>query len=148
MVNLTIINKENLPVPTFLSTSTWVIYDDKPPTFYQGSTIHQCDEILIAFKQCDRGGDFSYFLSTTTTEKCQAYVNTFVRIFQLLKKQHRFKHIKKFTLETIEFHLSSEYVPPNLYSTNMVYMFCAHRFVEDVYLNIVFILQPNLFTII
>ena len=35
MVNLTIINKENLYVPTFLSTSAWVIYDDKPSTFYQ-----------------------------------------------------------------------------------------------------------------
>lgn len=148
MANLEVINRENLLVPKALSTSLWVIYDDAPPIFYQGSPIKACDEILIAIKQMDRGGDFSFFLQRKDAGRLQVYADTALSIFQLLKRQIRFKHLSKFTLAAIEVNLSKEYLPPNLYSTNMVYLFCVHRKVEDVYVNIVYTFLPNLFSVI
>ena len=47
MANLEVINKEDLPLPTALSTSTWIIYDDVPPTIFQGSPMEACDEIEV-----------------------------------------------------------------------------------------------------
>ena len=98
MANLEVINREDLPVPTALSISLWVIYDDAPPIFYQGSPIKACDEILIAIKQMDRGGDFSFFLQRKDAGRLQVYADTALSIFQLLKRQIRFKHLSKFTL--------------------------------------------------
>ena len=148
MANLEVINREDLPVPTALSISLWVIYDDAPPIFFQGSPIEACDEILIAIIQCDRGGDFSFFLQRKDAGRCQVYADTALSIFQLLKRQIRFKYFSKFTLAAIEFNLSKDYLPPNLYSTNLVYLFCVHRKVEDVYVNSVYTFLPNLFSVI
>ena len=66
MVNLEIKNRLELPIPATLSTSFNVIYDEAPPTFFQGSTMESCDELLFAIKKCDRESDFKFFFYKDT----------------------------------------------------------------------------------
>ena len=104
--------------------------------------------LLFAIKKCDREADFKFFVQRCNSDRFKVYADTAVSIFSKLQSYVQFKHLPKFTLASIEFHFTKVYSPPKLNSTNLVYLFCVHRKVEDVNVNIIYTFQPNLFSVL
>ena len=70
------------------------------------------------YKKCDRGADVSFFLQRHNGGRCQVHADTALSIFSLLKRQVRFKYLSKFTLASIEFHLSKQILVPHQSNIN------------------------------
>ena len=69
MATVDIINKHEIPIPKYLSTRLFDIYDDYPPLMFQGSPKTFCNELMLAVKKCDREADWEYFLQNNNRNR-------------------------------------------------------------------------------
>ena len=153
MINFEIVNENNLPIPPTLSTSFENIYTDSPPTVFQGSTKYYCDQIFLAVKACDQYADFQYYVHQANVQKmksnrCKIYANAALSKFTQLQKKSSYKYLEDFKLVSIQFHLSNEFQTPRIESTNLLKLFCVHRKLLNSNLNIIYVFEQNLFSVL
>ena len=143
MINFSIVNGNNLPIPPTLSTSNRDIYTDFLPTVFQGSTRYYCDEIFKAVKACDEFADFQYYAHKEKSNRCQIYANSALSKYKELQEKSTYKYLEDFTLGAIEFHLFEEFTPPRIQSTNLLKLFCVNRKLSNAN-----VFEQNLFSVL